>query len=122
MWAGRSAATEFDDPASYPEPSPTRQLALRALRHAGRTCGVIYISDNLLGLRAAGGARGDRARGAVLPDGLVPLTDPELAELGDLDFMLMHRRTRPSDPEQALANAIVANARLLSHQTTRSGM
>ncbi|MFE3001325.1 LysR family transcriptional regulator [Nocardia sp. NPDC059246] len=127
VWAGRSATTEFEDPVSlvtYPEPSLTRQQALRALEHAGRTCRVACVSDSLLGLRAAALAGlGVIAHAAgVLPDGLVPLTDPRLPELGELDFVLMHRRTRLADPEQALADAIIANARRLSLQTTRSGM
>ncbi|MEV6101369.1 LysR family transcriptional regulator [Nocardia sp. NPDC051981] len=127
VWAGRSATTEFENPVplvTYPEPSLTRQQALRALEHAGRTCRVVCVSDSLLGLRAAALAGlGVIAHAAgVLPDGLVPLTDPRLPELGELDFVLMHRRTRLADPEQALADAIIANARRLSLQTSRSGM
>ncbi len=127
VWAGPSAAREFDDPVpfvTYPEPSLTRQRALRALKHAGRACRVTCVSDSLLGLRAAVLAGlGIIAHAAgVLPDGLVPLTDPRLPELGELDFVLMQRRTRLPDPVQALADAIAADARRLSLQTTRAMM
>ncbi|UGT43392.1 LysR substrate-binding domain-containing protein [Nocardia yamanashiensis] len=116
IWAGRSAATEFDDPiplVTYPEPSLTRELALRALRHAGRTYRVSCVSDSLLGLRAAALAGLGIVVHAesVLPEDLVPLTDSRLPELGELDFVLMHRRTRLSDPEQALVEVITADTR-----------
>ncbi|WP_067814759.1 LysR family transcriptional regulator [Nocardia inohanensis] len=126
VWAGRSAAMEFEDPVpliTYPEPSLTRDLALRALRHAGRTYRISCVSDSLLGIRAAALAGLGvfvHARG-VLPDDLVPLTDPRLPELGDLDFVLMHRRTRLSDPEQALVEVITANTRRAAGREPATG-
>ncbi|WP_405490217.1 LysR family transcriptional regulator [Nocardia sp. NBC_00511] len=122
VWAGRSATTEFEDPipfVTYPAPSLTRQLALRALSHAGRTHRVTCVSDSLLGLRAAvlAGLGVVAHAESVLPDGLVALADPRLPELGELDFVLMHRRSRPAAPEQALAEAITVAARQLGRNT-----
>ncbi|WP_280314345.1 LysR family transcriptional regulator, partial [Nocardia wallacei] len=56
VWAGRSGATGFDDPVplvTYPPPSLTRHIALRALEREGRTCRIACTSDSQLGLRAA---------------------------------------------------------------------
>lgn len=127
VWAGRSGATDFEDPVpfvTYPAPSITRQLALRALKHAGRTWRVACVSDSLLGLRAAvlAGLGVIAHAESVLPDGLVTIDDPRLPELGELDFVLMHRRSTLSEAEQALADAIASGARRLRRGAGTDGV
>ncbi|MEV2220893.1 LysR substrate-binding domain-containing protein [Nocardia vinacea] len=116
VWAGRSATTEFDDPVplvTYPPPSLTRRIALRALERDARTWRVACTSDSQLGLRAAvlAGLGVIVHAETLIPDGLRVLADPRLPVLGDLEFVLMRRRTTLSAPEQALCDAIVASAR-----------
>lgn len=116
VWAGRSATTEFDDPVplvTYPPPSLTRRIALRALERDVRTWRVTCTSDSQLGLRAAvlAGLGVIVHAETLIPDGLRVLADPRLPVLGDLEFVLMRRRTTLSAPEQALCDAIVASAR-----------
>ncbi|WP_327099909.1 LysR family transcriptional regulator [Nocardia vinacea] len=116
VWAGRSATTEFDDPVplvTYPPPSLTRRIALQALERDVRTWRVTCTSDSQLGLRAAvlAGLGVIVHAETLIPDGLCVLADPRLPVLGDLEFVLMRRRTTLSAPEQALCDAIVASAR-----------
>ncbi|WP_433526536.1 LysR substrate-binding domain-containing protein [Nocardia pseudovaccinii] len=116
VWAGRSTTTEFDDPVplvTYPPPSLTRRIALRALERDARTWRVTCTSDSQLGLRAAvlAGLGVIVHAETLIPDGLRVLGDPRLPMLGDLEFVLMRRRTTLSAPEQALCDAIVASAR-----------
>nr|WP_174415086.1 LysR substrate-binding domain-containing protein [Nocardia vinacea] len=116
VWAGRSATTEFDDPVplvTYPPPSLTRRIALRALERDARTWRVTCTSDSQLGLRAAvlAGLGVIVHAETLIPDGLRVLADPRLPVLGDLEFVLMRRRTTLSAPEQALCDAIIASAR-----------
>ncbi|WP_062991783.1 LysR substrate-binding domain-containing protein, partial [Nocardia anaemiae] len=116
VWVGRSATTEFDDPVplvTYPPPSLTRRIALRALERDARTWRVTCTSDSQLGLRAAvlAGLGAIVHAETLIPDGLRTLADPRLPTLGDLEFVLMRRRTTLSAPEQALCDAIVAGAR-----------
>ncbi|MFJ4651221.1 LysR substrate-binding domain-containing protein [Nocardia sp. NPDC088792] len=127
VWAGRSGTTDFEDPVpfvTYPAPSITRQMALRALKHAGRTWRVACVSDSLLGLRAAvlAGLGVIAHAESVLPDGLVTIDDPRLPELGELDFVLMHRRSTLSEAEQALAAAIASGARRLRRGAGTDGV
>ncbi|WP_433192557.1 LysR family transcriptional regulator [Nocardia sp. CA-107356] len=119
VWAGRSAATEFDDPVplvTYPPPSLTRRIALQALERDARTWRVTCTSDSQLGLRAAvlAGLGVIVHAETLLPDGLVVLPGRQLPELGELEFVLMRRRTRLSPPQQALCEAIIASARRFS--------
>ncbi|RJO75629.1 LysR family transcriptional regulator [Nocardia panacis] len=119
-WAGRPATPPLEDPVplvTYPAPSLTRRRALAALEQAGRTWRIACVSDSLLGLRAAAlaGLGVVVHAESVLPEGLSPLPDPALPELGDLEFVLMHRRTRRTDPEQALSDLIAANTGRLRH-------
>ncbi|MFE9320269.1 LysR substrate-binding domain-containing protein [Nocardia sp. NPDC052278] len=116
VWAGRSATTEFEDPVplvTYPPPSLTRRIALQALERDARSWRVTCTSDSQLGLRAAvlAGLGVIVHADALIPDGLRVLADPRLPVLGDLEFVLMRRRTTLSAPEQALCDAIVASAR-----------
>jgi DNA-binding transcriptional LysR family regulator len=118
VWAGRSATTEFTDPVplvTYPAPSLTRRIALKALERDARTWRVTCTSDSQLGLRAA--VLADLGiivhTETLLPEGLSVLADPSLPVLGELEFVLMRRRTTLSAPEQALCDAIIANARRL---------
>lgn len=116
VWAGRSAAMEFDDPVplvTYPPPSLTRRVALQALERDARTWRVTCTSDSQLGLRAAvlAGLGVIVHAETLLPDGLVVLPAHRLPDLGELEFVLMRRHTRPSPPQQALCDAIIASAR-----------
>ncbi|MET8876963.1 LysR family transcriptional regulator [Nocardia sp. NPDC004604] len=119
VWAGRSAAIEFDDPVplvTYPPPSLTRRVALQALERDARTWRVTCTSDSQLGLRAAvlAGLGVIVHAETLLPDGLVVLPAHRLPELGELEFVLMRRHTRPSPPQRALCDAIIASARRFS--------
>ncbi|MEU0500770.1 LysR family transcriptional regulator [Nocardia sp. NPDC005998] len=119
VWAGRSAAIEFDDPVplvTYPPPSLTRRVALQALERDARTWRVTCTSDSQLGLRAAvlAGLGVIVHAETLLPDGLVVLPAHRLPELGELEFVLMRRHTRPSPPQLALCDAIIASARRFS--------
>ncbi|WP_433633276.1 LysR family transcriptional regulator [Nocardia sp. CA-120079] len=116
VWAGRSATTEFEDPVplvTYPPPSLTRRIALQALERDARSWRVTCTSDSQLGLRAAvlAGLGVIVHAETLIPDGLRVLADPRLPVLGDLEFVLMRRRTTLSAPGQALCDAIVASAR-----------
>ncbi|MBB5915858.1 DNA-binding transcriptional LysR family regulator [Nocardia transvalensis] len=116
VWAGRSGATGFDDPVplvTYPPPSLTRHVALRALEREGRTCRIACTSDSQLGLRAAvlAGLGVIAHAESLLPAGLFAVDDPRLPELGELDFVLLRRRSRLSGPERALYEAIKSNTR-----------
>ncbi|WP_067686600.1 LysR family transcriptional regulator [Nocardia jejuensis] len=118
VWAGPPGSAVPEDPVpfvTYPAPSLTRRLALQGLRREGRVSRTTCVSDSLLGLRAAAlaGLGFIVHAESLLPDGLVRIQDPGLPDLGRLEFVLMHRRTRRTAPEQALHDAIVANAHRL---------
>ncbi|GAA5108680.1 LysR family transcriptional regulator [Nocardia iowensis] len=118
VWAGPPGGTIPGDPVplvTYPPPSLTRRIALQALERDGRVWRITCVSDSLLGLRAAAlaGLGYIVHSETLLPDGLVKIDDPTLPALGDLEFVLLHRRTRLSGPEQALRDAITANAHRL---------
>ncbi|BCK55292.1 LysR substrate-binding domain-containing protein [Nocardia wallacei] len=116
VWAGRSGATGFDDPVplvTYPPPSLTRHIALRALEREGRTCRIACTSDSQLGLRAAvlAGLGLVVHAESLLPAGLFAVAEPRLPELGELEFVLLRRRSRLPEPERALCEAITSAAR-----------
>ncbi len=116
VWAARSGATGFTDPVplvTYPPPSMTREAALHALEQAGRTWRIACVSDSQLGLRAAvlAGLGVIVHAESLLPPGLFAVADDRLPKLGDLEFVLLRRRRRLSEPERALCEAIVAGAR-----------
>ncbi|MQY21036.1 LysR family transcriptional regulator [Nocardia macrotermitis] len=116
VWAARSGATGFDDPVplvTYPPPSMTRQAALQALEREGRTWRIACVSDSQLGLRAAvlAGLGVIVHAESLLPAGLFAVADDRLPTLGDLEFVLLRRRSRLSEPERALCDAIEAGAK-----------
>ncbi|KZM73901.1 LysR family transcriptional regulator [Nocardia terpenica] len=118
VWAGRSGATGFDDPiplVTYPPPSITRHIALQALEREGRTWRVACVSDSQLGLRAAvlAGLGVVVHAESLLPAGLFTVEDAHLPDLGELEFVLLRRRSRLSEPERALCEAITTGARRL---------
>ncbi|GAS96655.1 HTH-type transcriptional regulator LrhA [Mycolicibacterium canariasense] len=119
VWAGREGTTgppqSGGDPVpvvTYPPPSLTRHMALRALEREHRSWRIACVSDSQLGLQAAvlAGLGVVPHAETLLPQGLYPVDDG-LPELGALEFVLVCRRSTLSEPEQALRDAIVANAR-----------
>ncbi|MGV9676826.1 LysR substrate-binding domain-containing protein [Nocardia sp. NPDC003482] len=125
VWAGPSGATGFADPiplVTYPPPSITRRVALRALERHGRTWRIACVSDSQLGLRAAvlAGLGLTVHAESLLPPGLFAVHDDRLPDLGELEFVLLRRRERPSEPERALYEAIAASARRLRSATVGS--
>ncbi|WP_411550598.1 LysR family transcriptional regulator [Mycolicibacterium mucogenicum] len=120
VWAGRPGLTDITDPVpivTYPPPSLTRHIALRELERERRSWRIACVSDSLLGLQAAALAGlGIIAHSeSVLPQGLQPITDNRLPNLGHLEFVLLHRRSTPSEAEIALHDAIVAGAHRMRH-------
>ncbi|SHO88598.1 Probable carboxyvinyl-carboxyphosphonate phosphorylmutase; possible methylisocitrate lyase (PrpB) [Mycobacteroides abscessus subsp. abscessus] len=118
VWAGRPNTHDVRDPVpvvTYPPPSLTRHAALRALEREGRTWRIACVSDSQLGLRAAALAgMGVIAHAeSLLPSGLVKVSDDSLPDLGELEFVLLRRRSVLSEPEQALCDAIVASTHRL---------
>ena len=115
VWAGRSGTGAVDDPVpvvTYPPPSLTRHVALRALEREGRSWRIACVSDSQLGLRAAvlAGLGVVVHAETLLPPGLFAVDDETLPELGELEFVLLRRHSSLSEPEQALCDAIVAGA------------
>ncbi|WP_227999670.1 LysR family transcriptional regulator [Nocardia australiensis] len=115
VWAGPPGTAGIEGPVplvTYPAPSLTRHIMLRSLEREGRLWRTTCVSDSQLGLRAAAlaGLGYIVHAQSLLPDGLVTIDDPRLPDLSDLEFVLMHRRGHRSRPEQALRDAIVANA------------
>jgi len=120
VWAGRPGLTDIADPVpivTYPPPSLTRRVALRELERVQRTWRIACVSDSLLGLQAAALAGlGIIAHAeSVLPQGLTPIDNDHLPDLGHLEFVLLHRRSNLSQAESALRDAIVAGANRLHH-------
>jgi DNA-binding transcriptional LysR family regulator len=115
VWAGRPGLTDIADPVpivTYPPPSLTRHVALRELEREHRTWRIACVSDSLLGLRAAALAGlGIIAHSeTLLPQGIQPVADDRLPDLGHLEFVLLHRRSTPSEAEIALRDAIIAGS------------
>ena len=122
VWAGRPGLTDIPDPVpivTYPPPSLTRLVALRELERERRTWRIACVSDSLLGLQAAALAGlGIVAHSeSVLPQGLYPVHDENLPDLGHLEFVLLHRRSTISEAEAALRDAIIAGARHMPSRT-----
>lgn len=118
VWAGRPGLTDVVDPVpvvTYPTPSLTRRVALRALERERRTWRIACVSDSQLGLQAAvlAGLGIVPHAETLLPAGLFHVDDDRLPDLGELEFVLLRRRTTPSEPEQALYDAIVDGANRL---------
>ncbi|WP_082876093.1 LysR substrate-binding domain-containing protein [Nocardia pseudobrasiliensis] len=125
VWAGRSGATGFEDPVplvTYPPPSITRHVALRALEREGRTWRIACVSDSQLGLRAAvlAGLGVIVHAESLLPPGLFAVEDARLPGLGELEFVLLRRHEAMSEHERALYEAITAGARRLRAATASS--
>lgn len=115
VWAGRAGTADVGDPVpivTYPPPSLTRHVALRALEREHRSWRIACVSDSQLGLQAAvlAGLGVVPHAETLLPQGLYPV-DGYLPELGALEFVLVCRRSTLSEPEQALHDAIIAGAR-----------
>jgi DNA-binding transcriptional LysR family regulator len=92
-------------------------VALRALEREQRTWRIACVSDSQLGLQAAvlAGLGIVPHAETLLPQGLHRVDDDRLPQLGELEFVLVCRRSTLSEPEQALHDAIVAGARRM-HQ------
>ncbi|MFI5569477.1 LysR substrate-binding domain-containing protein [Streptomyces sp. NPDC051740] len=97
----------------YPPPGITRALALRALEREGRQWRIVCTSGSLNGLLAAARAGLGvmvHSRG-LIPPGLVRMPERAgLPEPGEVDFVVVHGRRRPSaqGAADALASAILA--------------
>lgn len=95
---------------TYPPPALTREAALDVLRRSGRGARITCTTASLNGLRAAALA----GLGVVLhaeslpPPGLEQVRG--LPEAGEIEFVLVSRRTVLSEPESALREVILANA------------
>lgn len=97
---------------TYPPPALTREIALDTLRRAGLGARITCTTDSLNGLRAAVLA----GLGVVLhaarlpPAGLVPVRAGRLPDAGEVEFVLLSRRSVLNEPERALRAVILANA------------
>lgn len=106
---------------TYPPPSLTREAALDVLRRSGRGARITCSTDSLNGLSAAALA----GLGVVLhsaslpPPGLEPVRGRGLPEAGEIEFVLVSRRTVLSEPESALREVILANADRLRARSRR---
>lgn len=106
---------------TYPPPSLTREAALDALRRSGRGSRITCTTDSLNGLRAAALAGlGVVLHAASLPPfGLERVRPRVLPDAGDIEFVLVSRRTVLSEPESALRDVILANADRLRARSDR---
>ncbi|MFD1812284.1 LysR family transcriptional regulator [Rhodococcus gannanensis] len=106
---------------TYPPPSLTREAALDVLRRSGRGARVTCTTDSLNGLRAAALA----GLGVVLhaaslpPPGLEPVRGHGIPDAGEIEFVLVSRRTVLSGPESALREVILDNADRLRARSRR---
>jgi DNA-binding transcriptional LysR family regulator len=113
-WIG-APATQIQPPVPlilFNAPSITRAVALEALERAGLPWRIACSSGSLSGLRAAclaGLGVTVHARG-LIPEGLVEiLSSQRLPELGEVEFVVLGARNRPTGPAAALAQAILSN-------------
>ncbi|HTJ69802.1 MAG TPA: LysR substrate-binding domain-containing protein [Actinospica sp.] len=94
-----------------PEPSISRELAIRALERAGRSWRIACTAGSFSGLHTAARAGlGVTAHTrSLMPGGLVELP-PEagLPPLGEVEFVLLARGRGETGPGAALARAILA--------------
>ena len=121
VWVGhKSIQLDLDAPVplvTYPAPSLTRTLAIRALEEAGRTwritCNVREVNGVLAAVRAGIGV-------APFPQSLIP---PDLAQLsvmfelprlGNVDFTLLDNPVSPREPIEALSTAIIARQNVMA--------
>lgn len=95
-----------------PEPSISRELAIRALERAGRPWRIACTAGSFSGLHAAARAGlgvTAHTRG-LIPHGLVELPrEAGLPPLGEIEFVLLARGRGESGPGAALARAILAS-------------
>ncbi|WP_068154805.1 LysR family transcriptional regulator [Rhodococcus phenolicus] len=106
---------------TYPPPSLTREIALDALQRAGFGARITCVADNLNGVRAAALA----GLGVLLharslpPAGLEPVRAGarRLPDAGELEFVLLARRSVLDEPARALRAAILDNAHRLGRDT-----
>ncbi|GAA1956348.1 LysR family transcriptional regulator [Amycolatopsis minnesotensis] len=117
VWAGpEGARAEVPDPVplvTYPDPSLTREAALRALENAGLGHRLTCVADSQQGLRAGvlAGLGFIVHAETLLPPGLAPIGPAAgLPDPGSLEFVLVNRPREPSPQEQALADAIKQNS------------
>lgn len=95
-----------------PEPSISRELAVRALERAGRTWRIACTAGSFSGLHSAARAGlGVTAHTrSLIPDGLAELPGGAgLPALGEVEFVLLARGRAESGPGAALARAILAD-------------
>jgi DNA-binding transcriptional LysR family regulator len=121
VWVGhKSIQLDLDSPVplvTYPAPSLTRTLAIRALEEGGRTwritCNVREVNGVLAAVRAGIGV-------APFPQSLIP---PDLAQLpvmfelprlGNVDFTLLSNPVSAREPIEALGAAIIARQNVVS--------
>lgn len=101
----------------YPPPSLTRDRAVEVLEADGWGSRIAAVAEGINGLRAAALA----GMGVVLhsaglpPQGLEPVRPGarQLPDAGEIDFVLIARRSVLSEAEQALRSAILENAESL---------
>ncbi len=121
VWVGhKSIQLDLDSPVplvTYPAPSLTRTLAIRALEGGGRTwritCNVREVNGVLAAVRAGIGV-------APFPQSLIP---PDLAQLpvmfelprlGNVDFTLLSNPVSAREPIEALGAAIIARQNVVA--------
>jgi DNA-binding transcriptional LysR family regulator len=121
VWVGhKSIQLDLDSPVplvTYPAPSLTRTLAIRALEEGGRTwritCNVREVNGVLAAVRAGIGV-------APFPQSLIP---PDLAQLpvmfelpplGNVDFTLLANPVSAREPIEALGAAIIARQNVVA--------
>ena len=122
VWVGhKSIQLDLDAPVplvTYPAPSLTRTLAIRALEEAGRTwritCNVREVNGVLAAVRAGIGV-------APFPQSMIP---PDLAQLpvmfelprlGNVDFTLLSNPVSAREPIEALSAAIIARQNTMAN-------
>jgi DNA-binding transcriptional LysR family regulator len=112
--AGPGVKVRPDEPVPLivcPEPSISRELAIRALERAGRSWRITCTAGSFSGLHSAARAGlGVTAHTrSLIPAGLTELPrDAGLPALGEVEFVLLARGRGASGPGSALAEALLA--------------